>query len=100
MPHPAASEHLARLEMEVAAHSPTLARRSLADPREARRNLRLVGGFVGRETDVAVDPERRVGRVGPERQSPRLEPLRQFPAQRLERLLEQSLVVCLARLEP
>jgi hypothetical protein len=60
----------------------------------------LVRRLVLREADVAIDPERRTGRVGGQRQPGRCEPFGQRHAQGLERSLEQALVLRFARLEP
>ena len=70
MPHAAADEGLARLEVEVAAGSPSWC--ALARSRSTRKaadDVRLVGRLVLREADVAVDPERRPGRIGRQREA-------------------------------
>ena len=67
---------------------------------EGRPDVRLVRRLVLAEADVSVDAERGPGRVGPERDPARPERLVERDAQRLERVLEESLVVGLSRLEP
>ena len=96
MPHAAAGKHLARLKVEVRADAAA----AFAGPREAGRDVCLVRRLVGREADVAVDAERGPCRIGPQGHAARLETLSECQAQQLERLLEQTLVVGLVRLEP
>ena len=60
----------------------------------------LYGDLSRREARVAVDPERRSLRIGDQRDAARLEPLGERDHQQLHRLLDQALVVGLARLEP
>ena len=101
VPHAAAHEDAARLEVEVAAHAHAgAARRRRALPGELGALRGLVGRLVLREADVAVDAERRACGVGTKRQSTGGEAVRQGDAERLEGLLDESLVVGLARLEP
>src|SRR5206468_1916735 len=103
MPHPAADVDLARLEVEV----PTTAVRSrrgapilAVGPGKRSPDVRLVRRFVLGEPNVAIDPERRSGRVRTQWDTPRPEPLVDGHAELLERPLEQALVFALARLEP
>ena len=101
-PHPAAGVHLAGLEVEVAAvrvGAPSWGEPP-ADPREARPDVGLVRRLVLAEAGVAVDPEDRALRVGLERDAARLEALGERGDERLQRLLEEPLVIGLARLEP
>ena len=104
-PQPAPGIHLARLEVEVAA-ARVGARVDLPcpaaglDPRKARPEVGLVGRLVLAEAGVAVDPERRAPGIGAEREAACLEALRQRAAERLQGLLQQALVVRLARREP
>ena len=73
VPHPAADVDLAGRHVEVAARVAALAeavravRAAALGPRERRGDVRLVRGLVLGEPDVAIDPERRSGRVGLER---------------------------------
>ena len=106
-PHAAADVHLAGLEVEVAAVpvggaiglDQAAVGRAL-EPREARPEVRLVRRLVLREARVAVDPEDRALGIGEERDVAGRQALRQRGDQRLDRFLEQPLVVGLARVEP
>src|SRR4029077_9021634 len=111
MPDPAADVDLARLEVEVAAARMDLGgvrsgarviagRRGFTGPREASAKVRLVRRLVLRESDVAVDPERALPGVRAEGDPALLELLAERRDQRLERLLEQPLVLRLSRLKP
>ena len=95
MPHSAAGEHLARLHVEVGADPA-----AVAGPRKARRYMRLVGRLVCGEADVSVDPERRMSGIRPKWKAACLEPPGKGKAQTFQRLLEQTLVFGLPRLEP
>ena len=103
MPHPAPDVDLAGSQVEVAARVAALAvgLDAALGPRERGRDVRLVRRLVLREADVAVDPERRAGRIG-RRAGCRASrnALVEGDAQRLERPLEQPLVLGLARREP
>src|SRR5205807_1195149 len=69
-------------------------------PRKPGAEIGLVGRLVLRKADIPVDPEGRLGGVRPERHTPRPKALIQGHAERLERFLQQPLVLPLARLEP
>ena len=79
MPHPAADVDLAGRHVEVAARVAALAeavravRAAALGPWERRGDVGLVRRLVLGEPDVAVDPERRPGRIGIERDAARRE---------------------------
>src|SRR6266516_771758 len=106
MPDAAADEDLARLEVEVPATRMS-GRRGTSDipgsvfcPGQGRADVRLVRRLVLREADVAIDPEWRFGRIGSKRNATSPEALLERHHQGLEWLLQQPLVLRLARLEP
>src|SRR6185503_51218 len=99
----ATDEDLARLEVEVATAAPTAERRQrpVGGPvgiGEARTDVRLVRRLVLREPDVAVDAERRPARVRRQRDPASRELLVEGQAEGFQGLLQQALVVALARL--
>src|SRR5438105_3112187 len=102
LPRSAADVHLARAEVEVATNAalPVIGRRVAGDPSEAGAQVRLVRRLVLGKPDVPIDPKRRLRGIGPKRNLSGPKPLVQRDAQRFQWLLEQTLVVGLARLEP
>src|SRR4029078_12993464 len=74
--------------------------RRILRPREARAEMALVRRLVLAEASVAVDPERRALRVRGHRPAAGLQSFCERRDHGLEGLLEEPLVLGLARLEP